>query len=81
MNGTTNMLFSTGTAMMIVMVLSILLFILGLCVCFAIISMSNSLKDIRNLYFRIHWEDVEKARREDAMERTGIDQNETDNKI
>ncbi len=73
-------LFQSETAITIVIILGVLLFILELCVCFAIISMSNSLKDIRNLYFRIHWEDVEKARKEDAMERAGNDQNETNTK-
>ena len=58
-----------ATILFILMIIvNFFLFILGIAVCFAIISMSNSLKGIRNLYFRLHWDDVEKFRLQDKNE-------------
>lgn len=53
----------------LVIVSDLFMFIMIIVACFAIVSMSKSLKSIRNLYFRLHWDEVEKFRLQDKNEK------------
>ena len=68
--GSNSGLIESQLLIIILIGLAVFLFVLGLAVCFAIISMSNTLKDIRNLYFKLHQDEVKKFRIEDDINKS-----------
>lgn len=67
----TDLVAGLSTIIPILIIISIFLFILGIAVCFAIISMKNALNDVADVYCKINQEKYREAKKlEASIEKT-----------